>query len=176
MEFDQKFGIIVASTTLVAVAAIGWFMSSGKKEKAKAKKSNSTSTPAPDYAPKKISNTKQTFAPVSEGDESSDLRGYKKTADGRTTTYFHRELSADEKKLLGDNSPKPISTDAAAAIGSGSGKAGGSAWNAAGTWEEKNYTQWAKTRIKEILSSANFTISGQSSGSVCTAKLALLSS
>jgi hypothetical protein len=149
-------------------------MSTGKKEKAKAKRSNSPSTPAPDYAPKKISNTKQTFAPVSEGDESSDLRGYKKTADGRTTTYFHRELSADEKKLLGDNSPKPISSDAAAAIGSGSGKAaaGGSAWNAAGTWEEKNYSQWAKTRIKEILSSATFAVSGQTSGSVCETKLA----
>ena len=40
-------------------------------------------------------------------DGDSTMRGYKKTADGRTTTYFHREISEEEKKLLGDCKTHP---------------------------------------------------------------------
>ena len=28
---------------------------------------------------------------------------------------------------------------------------GSSAWNKGGTWEEKDYSKWAETRIKEVL-------------------------
>ena len=30
----------------------------------------------------------------------SDMRGYKKTADGKTTSYFHTEISEEAKKLI----------------------------------------------------------------------------
>jgi hypothetical protein len=37
-----------------------------------------------------------------EQDEDSKMRGYKKTADGKTTSYFHTELDEDAKKLIGE--------------------------------------------------------------------------
>ena len=86
------------------------------------------------------------------------LRGYKKTSDGRTTSYFTRELSEDEKKLLGTNAPKklnetlvePVATISPAA--EGKGKA--SAWNQAGTWEEKNTSDWCTGHLRSKLKAA----------------------
>lgn len=90
------------------------------------------------------------------------LRGYKKTSDGRTTTYFHRELSEEEKKLLATNAPKKLSaapsdeqpsvTPVSSTEG-GKGKA--SAWNQAGTWEEKNTSDWCTGHLRSKLLSAN---------------------
>merc|ERR1712238_301779 len=42
--------------------------------------------------------------------ELAEMRGYKKTADGRVTSYFTREQSAEEKAML-DITPKPISNE-----------------------------------------------------------------
>jgi tetratricopeptide (TPR) repeat protein len=105
--------------------------------------------------------------------ELAQFRGYKKTADGRTTSYFHREQSEHEMKIVGDitpqrldsngmplgDGPAKLSTIASAndLISTGKGKA--SAWNAGGTtWEEKNATDWCTTqltiRLKESVSKA----------------------
>jgi hypothetical protein len=81
------------------------------------------------------------------GDEVQALRGYKKTASGKTTTYFHRELSESEQKLLGDNAPKKIEKDPSTQ----SIQEVGSAWNAAGTWEEKNIGEWSQKQLKQLL-------------------------
>jgi tetratricopeptide (TPR) repeat protein len=66
--------------------------------------------------------------------ELAAMRGYKKTADGRTTSYFTREQSAEEKAMLNiapkqitDFTPQPITPS------SSTGESG-SAWNHAGTW------------------------------------------
>ena len=66
--------------------------------------------------------------------ELAAMRGYKKTADGRTTSYFTREQSAEEKAMLNiapkqisDCTPQPITPS------SSTGESG-SAWNHAGTW------------------------------------------
>ena len=75
--------------------------------------------------------------------ELAMMRGYKKTADGRTTSYFTRELSEDEKKRIGDIAPKKIDGAAPqqrlpAPAASEAVRASGSAWNQAGTWVRAN--------------------------------------
>jgi activator of HSP90 ATPase len=87
------------------------------------------------------------------------LRGYKKTSDGRTTSYFTRELSHEEKTLAAErNAPKKIGSangPTASTPSADSGKGNASAWNHAGTWEEKDTTEWClerlKLRLKETL-------------------------
>jgi tetratricopeptide (TPR) repeat protein len=92
--------------------------------------------------------------------ELAMLRGYKKTSDGRTTSYFHRELSEEEKKLLGTNAPKKIEQATAAqrpasiTPSAEAGKGQASAWNQAGTWEEKNTSEWCNGHLRTKLSSA----------------------
>ena len=46
--------------------------------------------------------------------ELAMLRGYKKTSDGRTTSYFNREQTEEEKKLLGCIAPKKLEQSALA--------------------------------------------------------------
>merc|ERR1719421_447726 len=89
-----------------------------------------------------------------DGEDLRGLRGYKKTSDGRTTSYFNNELDEKTKSLIGDITPKAIS--AADANKSATIENGGSAWNTAGTFESKNVTPWAKERIKQLLSDAEF--------------------
>ena len=70
--------------------------------------------------------------------------------------YFHRTLSPEETALIGDISPKPITTAddkiAAASAETASGKAAvsGSAWNTAMTWEERDCTQWAIKKLPTL--------------------------
>ncbi len=95
--------------------------------------------------------------------ELSLLRGYKKTSDGRTTSYFTREVSATDKHLIGDITPqrlgeapvetvrKPIATISPSPSSealSQRGKGRPSAWNHAGTWEEKDTTEWCRERLQ----------------------------
>jgi len=91
--------------------------------------------------------------------ELAQLRGYKKTSDGRVTSYFTREQSAQEKDLIGDiapqrllvepsNIPTPISTTSSSSTDL-VGKGNPSAWNQAGTtWEERNTTDWCRERLE----------------------------
>jgi len=68
--------------------------------------------------------------------------------------YFHRELSAQDKELIGDISPKQISKpDLPSESGEITRQTSSSAWNAAQTWEEKDWTDWAKRRLRELLGS-----------------------
>lgn len=112
-------------------------------------------------------------ADVDEDDEKiieeakkMNMRGYKTTADGRKTSYFHNEMDAKTKELIGDITPTRItptkhgntSTAGAPAATSnegpkrldpGAGGGGVSSWNAGGTtWEERDCTDWAKERLK----------------------------
>jgi Activator of Hsp90 ATPase, N-terminal/Tetratricopeptide repeat len=108
--------------------------------------------------------------------ELASLRGYKRTKDGRVTSYFTRELSDAERLQIGDIAPKkldpiasnddennndnasssPASTSAAPAAASLR-----SAWNQAGTtWEEKDCTKWCmdqlRTRLQETTITSRF--------------------
>jgi len=83
--------------------------------------------------------------------ELAEMRGYKKTADGRVTSYFSREQSAEEKAML-DITPKQISDCTPQPITpSSSGGETGSKWNHAGTWEEKDTTEWCKEHLEKRL-------------------------
>ena len=110
--------------------------------------------------------------------EKSEFRGYYHTSDGRKTTYFNRELSQEEKALIGDISPKRIDTptkstpDSVTKGGSSSSNSdhcgssssrsndSGSAWNAAGTFEEKVVDKWATETITELLKAVTVTEQG----------------
>lgn len=83
--------------------------------------------------------------------ELAMLRGYKKTSDGRTTSYFNREQTEHEQNLIGSIKPKRLDESATAATPSPT--AGGpSVWNASGTtWEEKDRTDWCKKTLEQCL-------------------------
>jgi len=92
--------------------------------------------------------------------ELSQLRGYKKTKDGRITSYFTREQTEKDKKLLANEAPKRLEGgEAALPAGpslltpSSSNESGttASAWNAAGTWEERDTTEWCTSQLKSRL-------------------------
>lgn len=112
---------------------------------------------------------------VDSDDELTDkelamLRGYKKTSDGRTTSYFNRELSEEEKKLLGTNAPKKLATanEAASVSPSAEGKGKASAWNQAGTWEEKNTSDWCSSHLRSELLSATAQLADEAHVGVVT--------
>ena len=86
------------------------------------------------------------------------MRGYKVLEDGRKTTYFNNTLSEEAKRLIGDIAPKKIEVPAEGGGGGGGEGTAGSAWNYAGTFEERNMTEWATGRLQELLSEVRFPI------------------
>lgn len=77
------------------------------------------------------------------------MKGYKKTADGRMTTYFNNDLSEEAKALIGDIAPKKL--DASKEEGAeGTDPAGQSvsAWNKAGTWESRDMTRSVRVETR----------------------------
>jgi tetratricopeptide (TPR) repeat protein len=94
-------------------------------------------------------------------DADTSMRGYKITADGRKTTFFNRELSEAEKELLKDNKPKALESAEELAERERKLKEekGVSAWNQGGTFEEKNMSEWARARLKELVLACTSTVS-----------------
>lgn len=91
--------------------------------------------------------------------ELAMMRGYKKTKDGRTTSYFTRELSEEEKRAY-DIAPKrlnEVSNTAPTRLASGSEGSGPSAWNLAGTWEEKDTSSWCTDQLRKRLEDSGVT-------------------
>jgi hypothetical protein len=89
-----------------------------------------------------------------EDDEEEEtgppIRGYKTTEDGRKTTFFNHDLSAEAKALIGDIAPKKLemaSVQQPSPLMSGTG----SAWNTAGTFESVNMTAWCTQRLTELI-------------------------
>ncbi|CAE7515527.1 sti1 [Symbiodinium pilosum] len=104
--------------------------------------------------------------------ESSEFRGYKKTADGRTTSYFHTDISEEAKKLIeAQGFGKPQKLDAP--VEAGDIKGGGSQWNQAGTYEEKGMTKWLEDRLKSGLIGLKFNLP-HSDGSISATGVAEL--
>ena len=99
-----------------------------------------------------------------DDDESGILRGYKKTKDGRTTSYFTREIEDDKTRelLAAAQAPKRLPSGefkSPAATGS-RGEAHLSEWNAAGTtWESRDCTESAKQILKNVFSSPECRVS-----------------
>jgi tetratricopeptide (TPR) repeat protein len=119
------------------------------KPSSKPTQSKSSSTKADDDDDDEVEFTK-----------SDTARGYK-IVGGKKTSYFHNELTEEAKKLIGDIAPKKLENAPAEAANK---MEGASAWNKAGTWEEKNVTQWATNSLTEILKSTTFTIPNMNIG------------
>lgn len=88
-------------------------------------------------------------------------KGYKTRADGSKTSYFDRseDIAPEMKKFLdAQKAPKKLdvsdpspSGGAAGASSTSSGAAHGSAWNTAGTYEEKDVSKWASKELTSRL-------------------------
>lgn len=97
--------------------------------------------------------------------KSEPIRGYK-VVNGKKTSYFHNELDEKAKALIGDIAPKklenipPPSSAGLADDGGNNNKT--SAWNQAGTWEEKDVTQWAKDTLTKSLLSTTYVLPSSS--------------
>eukprot|EP00943_MAST-04B_sp_MAST-4B-sp1_P006798 g6798.t1 len=90
---------------------------------------------------------------IGEVSKTDVVRGYKKTKDGRTTTFFHRDIDDAAKKLIGNIAPKKIDPVTL----NNDGQTDGSAWNKGGTYEEKNISDWAKDRLMDLLANVSTT-------------------
>jgi hypothetical protein len=89
--------------------------------------------------------------------KSDAVRGYK-VVNGKKTSYFHNELSEEAKTLIGDIAPKKLEASSTSPAPSSGGAGGGSAWNKAGTWEEKNVTKWAMESLPQQILQTTFTL------------------
>lgn len=80
---------------------------------------------------------------------AADLRGYK-----NGLPYFHRELPENEQNLIGDIAPKKVEVapEVAKPV-----VHEGSAWNAAGTFEERSLTTWAEAKWVDVFGGKKYT-------------------
>ena len=84
--------------------------------------------------------------------EMAQFRGYKKTKEGKITSYFHREQSAEEIALLGNTAPQRLEGARISPDNTPVDKPKASAWNQGGTtWEEKDTTDWCTTTLTRFL-------------------------
>lgn len=144
-----------------------------KKEDTKMNKTATTKTTTSTVTKSKSAPPKPKTEKVISNDDteftqSDHIRGYK-IVGGKKTSFFHNEQTEEVKRLIGDITPKRIdpstsqvnsqSTDEKKAV---------SAWNKAGTWEEKDVTAWARDTLKAQLLLAEYTLppSSPSPGSV----------
>ena len=142
----------------------------GEKEAAAAKAKVTESEQTQRSSSSKIS--KPADSSSDDDEETKDIfKGYKRTADGRTTTYFNRELDDTAKQLLkGTTAPKPLGsleavsssfsstpgTSVVATADNGSSVTA-STWNTAGTWEEREMSSYATERLKTLCLQAAYT-------------------
>jgi len=84
------------------------------------------------------------------GTEENGMRGYKTRADGKTTSFFHTDISDEAKELIEKAGfGKPTKLDAP--IEEKEAKGGGSSWNQAGTYEERGQMKWVKEHLPQAL-------------------------
>jgi tetratricopeptide (TPR) repeat protein len=89
--------------------------------------------------------------------KSEPVRGYK-VVNGKKTSYFHNELDDKAKALIGDIAPKKLDDPTKANSNPAIANQGTSAWNQAGTWEEKDVSQWAKDTLTKAIQQTTFTL------------------
>jgi len=90
--------------------------------------------------------------------QSDHVRGYK-VVNGKKTSFFHHEQTEEEKRLIGDIAPKRIDPNSAAATSTQAHTSKDrSAWNKAGTWEEKDCTSWAIESLSKALMACTYNL------------------
>ena len=177
------FGAFLAMKNYVGGDS-GELNGSDKKKKKKDQKfPNFTKKPS-------SSSSSATIESSSEGGEGESMKGYKTTADGRKTSYFTRDISEEDKRILAqtntgpvrlsgpgdstqnldftpakiENSGSSVKSDSVNSVSSVQGTttatggpsspnrvSGGSQWNSAGTFEEKDVSEWAKSHLTKKL-------------------------
>lgn len=95
--------------------------------------------------------------------KSDHVRGYKIRSDGKKTSYFDREIDEDAKRLIGDIAPKKLGEENGGSgprpiDATGAAAEGTSAWNTAGTWEERDVTPWANGTLSAALLAAEYVL------------------
>lgn len=120
------------------------------------------SSAAPSPKPNKSTTTKNNKGEKKKTEEkdteftSSDhIRGYK-IVNGKKTSFFHNEQTEEVKRLIGDITPKMISPTTASTNSSKASDKNTSAWNKAGTWEEKDVSSWAQDQLTAMLLLAEY--------------------
>jgi len=101
-----------------------------------------------------MTNTSKSIDDAGEFTKSDHVKGYK-IVNGKKTSFFHNEMTEQVKELIGDIAPKRIEElpkEETAAVPQGA-----SAWNKAGTWEERDVTVWAKESLERALMETSFT-------------------
>ena len=78
--------------------------------------------------------------------ETDDEKGQRKLP------YFHRVQNQADKDLIGDFTPKLMSSDETALPGSNSASSSAT-WNTANTWEERDCSEWSQRTITNIFKS-----------------------
>jgi tetratricopeptide (TPR) repeat protein len=139
--------------------------------------SSSTTATKPSASANKGSETSSADNAEEDDDENlGNVRGYKKTADGRVTTFFNNDLDETAKKLIGDIAPKKLEAVApSAAVATGTTN-GTSVWNSAGTYEERQLSPWASAELKRSLGAlaahiASPGVPGVQSADLCVAEV-----
>ena len=79
----------------------------------------------------------------------SEMRGYK-IVNGKKTSYFHHEMTEEEKRLIGDITPQKIDPATQTKVEKPAVE-GMSEWNSKGTFEDRNVLPWAKTMLNELI-------------------------
>ena len=111
--------------------------------------SSSTATISNMAPPAKVVINKDDIVKDTSEESGELMRGYKKTKDGKTTSYFTRELDDKAKALLGDTAPKRLDQSAGRSVERKTSST--SAWNSAGTYEERDRSQFCTNLIKEMM-------------------------
>mmetsp|Transcript_957 Transcript_957/g.1964 ORF Transcript_957/g.1964 Transcript_957/m.1964 type:complete len:228 (-) Transcript_957:93-776(-) len=103
--------------------------------------------------------------------KSEHVKGYK-VVNGKKTSYFHNELTEEAKALIGDIRPQKLdnpnaatttTTTTVATDDKAPNNKDASAWNKAGTWEERDVTTWATQTLQQtLLQQATFTLPASS--------------
>lgn len=158
----KVFGGVAAAGIILVITVLGWSFSvySNDKKESGEESSGISSKPAviPVVSGGRLKSVSSTNSTDVDGIKDVKIRGYKKTSDGKTTTYFNRELSQKDAVLLGDCSPQRISSSGSTASTSPKGDSpqpnnqtspiSTSQWNKAGTWEDRDISHWALTHLK----------------------------
>ena len=150
-----------------------------------AEKKTTKSIPAPPPKPVKMTTTTTASKPATtktskkagDNDEDSNLftqsdavRGYK-IVNGKKTSFFHNEMDEKTKALIGDIAPKKIENPAPAPANAAASKQGTSAWNNAGTWEERDVSEWAKQSLTDLILQTSYTLPDSSPAPGAVAKV-----
>jgi len=123
----------------------------------------STAPPPKMAAPSKKTSSETV---VVKGDkEGGNMKGYKTMANGKKTSFFHTEISEEAKAMLAQQGgPKQLTAaeaKRAAEAEVAKAAAGGSTWNSAKTFEERDMNVWAKRRVHELLESISLSVEGK---------------